>query len=95
MKLHLVVKLRIHGGKPPFCHGLLTNYGQEQLYFTYPLSTQTNTVSNQLASAPEGFTTQLMTSQPLDKEGGTVLHCLITEATMVEWDTLSQSRSTT
>lgn len=89
MKLQLVVKFRMHGAIPPFYHGFVTNYGQEQLYFTYPLSTQTNTVCIHLASAPEGLTTQLLTSQPLDKEGGTVLHCLITEATMVVWDTLS------
>jgi hypothetical protein len=89
MKLQLVVKLRMHGAIPPFFHGCVPNYRQEQLHFTYPLPTQANTVCIQLARAPEGLTTQLVTSQPLDKEGGTVLHCLITEATMVVSDTLS------
>jgi hypothetical protein len=88
MKLQLVVMLRMHGAIPPFYHGFLPNYGQEQLYFTHLLSKQ-NIVCIQLASSPEGLTTQLVTSQPLDKEGGTVLQRLKTEATMVVSDTLS------
>jgi hypothetical protein len=89
VKLQLVVMLRMHGAIPPFYHGFLPKYGQEQLYFTHQLSTQQNRVCVQLTSAPEGLTTQLLTSQPLDKEGGTVLQCLKTEATMVVSDTLS------